>query len=171
MKLDSLIFEKFGKGDFEFYFQLVSDENVMKMITGKPLSRAEATIKFEHILGVNEEKSQFGYYTVRTKTDEYFIGLAKLVLTQEDEAEAGYMLLPAYWGKGYGMLISQGLIKYSEGIKSLKKLIAIIDPENKASKRILEKCGFKLDEVCEMDGLPAEIYRLPLRLFIQITTF
>jgi len=163
MRSDRLNFEKFGKNDFDLYFHLVRDENVMKMITGKPLSQSEALTKFEHILKVNEKRSQFGYFTVSTKPDEHFIGLAKLVLTKEDEAEAGYMLLPDYWGKGYGTLISQSLVKFSEEIESLKTLIAIIDPENEASKRILENGGFKLDEVCEMEGLPAEIYSLPLR--------
>ena len=163
MRSDQLTFEKFGKGDFDLYFRLVSDENVMIMITGMSLSRSEALTKFEKILKINEESSQFGYYTIRTKPDGHFIGLAKLVSTKEDEAEAGYMLLPEYWGKGFGTLISQSLIRHSEGIESLKNLIAIIDPENQASKRILEKGGFKLDEVCELDGLPAEIYSLHLR--------
>jgi len=142
------------------YFQLVNDENVMKMITGRPLSRTEALTKFQHILKINEQSRQFGYYAVRNKWDGIFVGLAKVVLANEGEAEIGYMILPEYWGKGYGTEISQQLIGYCKGIAGLKSLLAIIDPENQASKRILEKGGFNLDEACEIAGLPAEIYKL-----------
>jgi len=55
------------------------------------------------------------------------------------------MLLPEYWGKGYGGQIASKLIN------------AANHPNNTASKKILLKNGFCTVKICEMDGLPGEI--------------
>jgi len=72
------------------------------------------------------------------------------------------MFLPEYWGRGFGNEVSEILTAYAKTIPSIKKLIAIIDPENTSSKKILLNCGFYLHETCTMEGLPAGIYHLTL---------
>ncbi|WP_291579618.1 hypothetical protein [Clostridium sp. UBA6640] len=49
------------------------------------------------------------------------------------------------------------MLNKSEEAKSLKKIIAIIDPKNIASKKILLKNNFISEKICEIDGLPGEI--------------
>lgn len=162
LETERLIFSKYTENDFADYFAMVGDERVMRMITGKALNEAKASTRFATLLATNELHPEFGYYKVLTKNNLEHIGLGKLTLMKQGEAEVGYMLRPAYWGKGYGSEISDGLIKYARTLKQLHTLMAIIDPENTASKRILENAGFTLDEVCVMDGLPAAIYRLTI---------
>mgnify|MGYP003927100873 FL=1 len=76
------------------------------------------------------------------------------------EAELGYSLLPHNWGKGYGTEISTALILHATAQANILNLIAIIDPENEVSKRILKNGGFILKEVGFYDDLPSEIYSL-----------
>jgi len=162
MKSVRLYFEKFKKQDFPLYFQLTGNEKVMQLISGTALSKEEALIRFENILQLNEQVKELGYFIVKNIQDGSFIGLAKIVLLENKEAEIGYSLLPENWGKGYGSEISQTLVKEAKRFNFIKSLIAIIDPENTASKKILEKSQFKLNQVCELEGLPAEIYTLSL---------
>jgi RimJ/RimL family protein N-acetyltransferase len=162
MKSERLLFRKFTEKHFEDYAKLVQDEQVMKMITGKASSDQEAREKFEQILAINRH-SEVGYYHISTFTDGRFIGLGKLALTGSGEAEIGYSLLPAGWGKGYGSEIATYLVEHAKCITYLTTLTAIIDPENTASKRILQKLNFKLDKACEMNSLPAEIYKLYIK--------
>lgn len=49
-------------------------------------------------------------------------------------------------------------IKRAEEAKSLKRITAIIDPKNIASKKILSDIGFISEKLCEIDGLPGEIF-------------
>ena len=74
----------------------------------------------------------------------------------EDVAELGYMLLPKYWGKGYGSRIAEALIYMAEKTK-VRRLTAIIDPNNIPSRKILIKHGFHSEKLCEINGLPGEI--------------
>jgi [ribosomal protein S5]-alanine N-acetyltransferase len=155
-----LVFKKFKEEDFADYFSLVGNEDVMKMISGNALSRDEALLKFEKILSTGKANPETGYYSIRIKETNAFIGLGKIVMTGKREAEIGYALLPESWNQGFGSEISVELVKYAKSINYIDSLIAIIDPENLASKRILAKSKFKLYRVCEIDHLPAEIYKL-----------
>lgn len=155
-----LVFKKFKEEDFADYFSLVGNEDVMKMISGNALSKDEALLKFEKILSIGKTNPETGYYSIRIKESNTFIGLGKIVMTGKREAEIGYALLPETWKSGYGSEISEKLINYAQSINYIDSLIAIIDPENLASKRILAKSKFKLSRLCEIDHLPAEIYKL-----------
>ncbi len=44
-----------------------------------------------------------------------------------------------------------------EEAKSLMKIMAIIDPKNTASKKILLKNNFISERICEIDGLLGEM--------------
>lgn len=160
MKTNRLNFRKFTSNDFDFYFQLVGDYEVMKMITGESITVNQAKVKFKHILKINDQNPELGYFLVSDSESHDFIGLGKLVMTTADEAEIGYLVQPEFWDQGYGSKISIALIEQAKKIEPIKKLMAIIDPENTASKKILKRCDFVLDSVYELEGLPAETYKL-----------
>jgi RimJ/RimL family protein N-acetyltransferase len=44
----------------------------------------------------------------------------------------------------------------------ISELIGIVDPDNPASIRVLDKFGFKLYETGQIDGLAAAYYKLEL---------
>ena len=75
---------------------------------------------------------------------------------QISEAEIGYMLLPEYWGKGYGTETAKKIIEIANQLE-IMVLKAIIDPENLPSKKILSNLGFESQEFCEIDGLSGEV--------------
>ena len=61
------------------------------------------------------------------------------------EIEIGYMLKRSAWGKGYATEATKRLLKFAFEVTPLEQLVATIDPENTASRRVLEKCGL----ICE----------------------
>lgn len=83
-----------------------------------------------------------------------------MTLTEQElaEAELGYMLLPEHWGKGYGGLVADrlmSLVKHTD----IKVIKAIIDPANRASRKILVSRGFTSAWIGEIEGLPGEILK------------
>ncbi|MGN7387837.1 GNAT family N-acetyltransferase [Sporosarcina sp. SAFN-015] len=146
---------KFMKDDFEKYFNLVSDESVMAQITERAIPLDEAEGNYQKLLERNGKHELFGSYKV---IDKDYIGLGHITVNEDnpDEAEIGYMLLPAYWNKGYGTLIAAELIELAKQT-NVSRLTAIIDPENIPSRKILLKYGFTSEKVCEIGGLPGEI--------------
>jgi len=153
--MKKLKLEKYTNDDFEKYFALVSNESVMAQITERAIPLDEAKMNYQKLLERNSKHELFGSYKV---FDVDYIGLGHITVNEEnpDEAEIGYMLLPAYWGKGYGTLIAAELIELAKQTK-VSRLTAIIDPANIPSRKILLKHGFTSEKVCEIGGLPGEI--------------
>lgn len=156
--MNQLNYEKFAAKDFNDYFQLVSNEQVMAQITERAIPLEEAQADYQKLLERNGKHELYGSYKVYDSSSGEYIGLGHLTLNEDrtEEAEIGYMLLPAYWGKGYGSTIAEQLIELAKQTE-LKVLKAIIDPANIPSRKILIKQGFTSEKVCEMDGLPGEI--------------
>ena len=57
-------------------------------------------------------------------------------------AEIGYMLLPEYQGKGIISEAINEVVNYGFEVMKLHSIEAIIDPENFASEKVLQKNGF-----------------------------
>lgn len=161
----NLILRKFMATDFHDYFRLVSNEAVMAMITERSIPLEEAYVNFAKVLRRNEKFDQFGTFKVYHSSNNVneFIGLGSLILNEEktSEAELGYMLLPEYWGKGYGSEIAKILIEKAKN-NFIERLTAIIDPKNIPSRKILINSGFQSEKLCEIDGLPGEILYMGL---------
>ncbi|UZJ66401.1 GNAT family N-acetyltransferase [Sphingobacterium sp. KU25419] len=92
---------KFKSQDFNEYFQLVSDASVMEMITERAIPMDEARIDFEQLMEDNKLNDNFGHFKILTASSNEFVGLAKLVLNEENkvEAELGYMICLCIGGK------------------------------------------------------------------------
>ncbi|WP_053178121.1 GNAT family N-acetyltransferase [Peribacillus loiseleuriae] len=61
----------------------------------------------------------------------------------KDGAELGYTLLPKHVGKGFDSNIAKILLERTKVI-NLKRITAIIAPNNLPSRKILMKMGFEL---------------------------
>lgn len=161
MNSERLHYEKIKTEDFDDYLKLVSHPEVMKMITGVPLSKEKASKRMQEMLK-NNEASQYGAHFKICENGK-FLGHCKLEMTGKNEAEIGYLMFPEYWGRGFGSEIAQTLVKQAKNISEIETLIAIIDPENMASRKILEKCGFQWDYDGEYTGMPAVYFKMELR--------
>ncbi|TGB03709.1 GNAT family N-acetyltransferase [Halobacillus salinus] len=149
---------KFREQDFNDYYRLVSNQAVMAQITERAIPLEEAQANFEKLLVRNGLYERLGSYKIYEADTNDFVGLGHLTRSEEskEEAEIGYMILPEHWGKKYGTEVARMLIELAEQTE-LQKLMAIIDPANRASRKILVNQKFASEKVCEMDGLPAEI--------------
>jgi RimJ/RimL family protein N-acetyltransferase len=59
----------------------------------------------------------------------------------EGDIEIGFILKKPAWGKGYATEACKRLLKFAFEESPLEEIVATIDPENTASRRVLEKCG------------------------------
>lgn len=57
--------------------------------------------------------------------------------------EIGYGLQEEYWGRGYATEAVRAALNWALGQPGVVAVEAETDPENAASQRVLEKCGFR----------------------------
>ena len=149
-------------GDFHLYSRLAMNADVMKYITGKGLTLAEAEDRFLKALALTESNPGAGFFTVRNIPNGDFIGIAKLVQLDDRQHEVGYMLLPEFWSQGFATGLVKCLLDIARDNRYKGELTGIVDPANPASIRVLTKFGFQLFETGLMDGLEAAYYKLKL---------
>jgi len=79
--------------------------------------------------------------------DGAFLGSCLLFNFNKDSrrAEIGYSLVPEHWSQGYLAEALPALIDHAFGPLGLNRLEADIDPDNAASKRVLERHGFRYE--------------------------
>mgnify|MGYP004577642931 CR=1 FL=1 len=64
---------------------------------------------------------------------------------KDHSVEIGYGIQPEYEGKGYATEVVQAMTQWAFGQKDVVFVEAETAPDNKASQRVLEKCGFVPD--------------------------
>ncbi|HEK4844536.1 TPA: GNAT family N-acetyltransferase, partial [Clostridioides difficile] len=63
-------------------------------------------------------------------------------------AELGYWLARNYWGKGIATNAVKEICKIAFEKYNLNKIHANVYSYNRESSKVLEKCGFKIEEYC-----------------------
>ena len=159
-----LIYRKLTKSDFDFYYHHMSNDEVVKFISGKPLSLSEATQRFHHFIEINELGTAYGMYGIQIIGQEKLIGLAKFEPGNDQSVELGYSLYPENWGIGFGSEIAQALIQFAQNQKQIDTLIGIVRPDNLASIKILKKFNFHFLEHYIENGAHTDVYILELHL-------
>ena len=85
-------------------------------------------------------------YTLVIESSDGFAGYCGISdLEGGDQAEFGWYLRPDQWGRGYATETSGLLLRFGfEGLNR-QRMYATADPENLASRRVLEKSGLTCD--------------------------
>lgn len=83
-------------------------------------------------------------YLLPMPTEQDYVDYSLIVMGQMPDAdiELGYFLVPEAWGQGYATEICRRMLEFAFAEDSFDELVASVNNENLASKRVLEKCGF-----------------------------
>ncbi len=159
---ERLLIRPFTMDDVEPSFVMNLDAEVSKYTgDGGVVSKEEIERRIkENVLG-DYKKYGFGRLAVELKSEGKFIGFSGLkYLSDLNEVDLGYRLMKAYWGKGIATESAKACIDLGFKNVKLKKIIALVLPENKASINVLKKLQFKFDKTFEDDGEWTNLYKL-----------
>ena len=119
----------------------------------------------EMLDGCKREPENRIWYTpwkMTLKDSQEFIGdLCFKGPVKNHSVEIGYGIQPEYEGRGYTTEALQALTKWAFGQKDVVFVEAETAPDNKASQRVLEKCGFVPDGRTGEEG-PRFVLESPL---------
>lgn len=129
--------------DFDPLFSVVfSDEDVMRHLSGKPLTREMAVVVFRDVFD-HEGTGQRPGVLVSRQTDEVlgYAGLMSCSALGEDDYELGFVLRKDTWGLGYASEIGRAQLDYGFFNTDRLRLLAQVRPANAASIKALRKLG------------------------------
>ena len=87
-------------------------------------------------------------------------------LEELDEVELLYGLAKDYWGRSIITQAAKAAISFGFETANLKRIIALVLPENQASKRVIEKVGFDYEKQLHIFGLDVLYYSLEAEAII-----
>ena len=130
--------------DVHDLFRYRSDSEVMKYI-GRPLAKelADATILID-VLRTNAAENNGITWAITLKGENILRGTIGFwrIVKEHHRAEIGYLLDPALQGKGLMQEAVEEVLRYGFEEMGLHSVEAVINPDNLASIRLLERNAF-----------------------------
>jgi RimJ/RimL family protein N-acetyltransferase len=134
-----------------------SDPGVTRHIGGKPSTKPQAWTRMLTYIG-HWSLLGFGYWAIEEKATGKFVGdigfadfRRATVPSMSDVPEMGWALAPAFHGRGYATEAALGAVAWADAHFESPRTVCMIDPENVASVRVAEKCGFRTFERTVID--------------------
>ena len=144
---DRLILRRPTLNDADEMFKYRSDKELMQYIPHRlAKSKDEVVNTLEFIDGIISKNEGINW-AITLKGDDTIIGMVGYVHIMKDHhrAEIGYMLHTPHHGKGIVHEAMGAAIDYGFRVMKLHSIEAIVNHENIASKRVLERKGFTND--------------------------
>ncbi|PYR90565.1 MAG: GNAT family N-acetyltransferase [Acidobacteria bacterium] len=97
------------------------------------------------------ERFGFGLYMVELKPSCAPIGICGLVKRDAlPDIDIGFAFLPRFWSMGYAFESASAVRDQAREEVGLRRLVAIVDPVNDGSIRVLEKLGFTFERMVRL---------------------
>jgi RimJ/RimL family protein N-acetyltransferase len=162
LQTERLTLRQFTGADVSPMAKILGDSEVMRYSVRGVLSEA-ATGEFVAWSTQCYALYGFGPWAVVEKSSGALMGFC--ALNQEnvdgvDEVEIGYRLAPQFWGNGMATEIVRATLAYGFEQLGLPSIIAIVQPANVASVRVIQKVGFSAFVYSQYHRLGVRIYRL-----------
>lgn len=152
LETERLILRQFSLDDADFILKLLNEPSFIQNIGDRGVRNLEdARSYITRVPIASYEQNGFGLYLVELKESDEPIGMCGLIKRAElEDVDIGYAFLPKYWSKGYAVESAMAVKEYAREVIGLKRLVAITDPENHGSIRVLEKIGLKFEKMVRL---------------------
>ena len=147
LETERLRLRPFTLADEPAVFALASDPEIARFVrfeahTTPADTRAFLELAFEHY----HHGDPFAWAIV-LREEGRLIGSCGFVsqAIERRSAEIGYWLGKPYWGRGYAVEAAQALVRFGFERMGLERVEAKCFLENRASQRVIEKLGMKLE--------------------------
>jgi RimJ/RimL family protein N-acetyltransferase len=155
-----LTLRKHRLDDLDDCIAMWSDPIVTKYIGGNPSSPQQT---WARLLGYAGHWSvmRFGYWAVEEKATGAFVGeigfadfRRDIAPAMRDVPELGWALASNAHGKGYATEAARAVVAWGDAHLPASRTVCLIDPENAASLRVAQKCGYEIFERAAFNNRP-----------------
>ena len=164
LKTKRLFFRTWTMADFPLASQLWGNALVTKFIDAKgKLTKEDVQSRLDQEIA-HERDHRVQYWPIFLISSKEFIGCCGLrpYNLEKRVYEIGFHICPAFWGLGYASEAAHGVMKHAFKQLNARGIFAGHNPDNKASRSLLQKLGFHYthDEYYEPTGLNHPSYML-----------
>ena len=156
LETERLLLRRVAATDVNEILELRSNPETMKFIPRPLVTNKEEALEHFRLIDDKIEKNEGINWAITLKGTTKLIGIIGHYRLQPENhrCEIGYMILPQYNGEGIVTEAIKVVLQYGFEDLNMHSIEAVIDPENYASERVLQKNGF----VKEAHFLENELY-------------
>ena len=158
LETERLTLRQFTSEDAPFILELVNDPAFIKNIGDRNVRTLEDAKRYIENGPVSSyARNGFGLYLVQLKESGESIGMCGLIKRPAlEDVDIGYAFLPKFWSKGYAVEAARANKEEARAL-GLKRLAAIINPDNESSIRVAEKLGMKFERMIRLSADDIEV--------------
>jgi ribosomal-protein-alanine N-acetyltransferase len=144
--------------DAAAFFQILGDPEVMRFSVGGVHRSVDDTILWiEH--GVRHQSAHgFAMFAIVCRSNGDIIGQCGLEVLADGRTEIAYRLRRDKWGWGYAAEAARAWLDYGFSTLRLKRIVAMIEEDNRRSIRVAEKIGMRAGASETFHGIPVIAY-------------
>ncbi len=138
-----------------------ADPAVMATLGG--VRSREETVGFLDRLVEHWRVHGFGLWLLSSREDGAFVGRGGLLTVELEgraEVELAYALAAPWWGRGLATELARWSVRLAFEVLEVPSLICLTLPTNHASRRVMEKAGFRFEKDVVHRGLPHVLCRI-----------
>jgi RimJ/RimL family protein N-acetyltransferase len=152
LETERLLLRQLTTDDAEFILELLNEPSFIQNIGDRGVRTLEdARLYILNGPVASYAKNGFGSYLVLLRETNESIGMCGLIKRDSlDDVDIGYAFLPKFWSKGYAVESALAVKAYAKDAIGLKRLVAITDPANEGSIRVLEKLGLRFEKMVRL---------------------
>lgn len=154
IETERLIIRPLLVDDVDDVYEWVSDEDVAKYMVYPTYKSKDQLVEWLKSIQKEEKEFNFGY---ERKEDGKLIGSGGIGpdVNRDGYWAFGYNFRKDCWGKGYATEATKAMIEFAHNKFGINKFSSSHVEQNKASGRVMEKCGLhfvKYGEFQKLDG-------------------
>lgn len=146
----NLIIRSYKADDYIGLFDTLNDQNVLAFIPESSITKNEAQEAVNWLISNYKRESNYKYsFPIESQINHDFMGWCGFGYLDFDigKTEIYITLKSKYWGQGYATEALEILLKYIFNDMNLNEIVAVVKPDNIASRRVIEKLDFKYETV------------------------
>ena len=147
--------------DAEVLFRTAGNADVMRFWAPGPDQNSDQTCARINAINEHWNTHGFGDWALIEKGKDVLIGFCGLhYIAGMNEVNIGYAIEKSKWGLGFGAEIVKKILEIGFHQLGLKKIVAVIDPNNELSLKLIRKCGFTYWKDSSYMGRPRVVYKI-----------
>ena len=149
LETERLILRHFNLDDAPFVLTLLNEPSFLQYIGDKKVRTLDDARQYiTNGPRASYERHGFGLYRVELAGSNTPIGMCGLLKRDElPDPDIGFAFLPDYWNKGFAFEAATAVLNYAREQLKLHRVLAIVNPDNDASIKLLERLGLKFERV------------------------
>lgn len=159
IETERLFLRKFTLDDADFMLEMLNTPTWLRFIGDRGVRTVEEAMEYLRNGNIRSYREYgFGFYVVVIKETQESIGICGIVKREGlEDIDIGFAFFPQFMSKGYGYESASATLNYALNDLKIKRIVAIIDPENVSSIGLIKKIGLVFEKMIQLSPKETEL--------------